>query len=213
MENAVEALKIAFAVMMLVLALTLSISSFSQANLAIDAIITMRDRENDYTYVEPTKDLTRTVGIDTIVTSMYRAIDQNIEIYFKKSNGDLIPLFYETQIDIKGYLAKDSMGMPKEIYSIDFSNESPEYKKMYIDIILGGTASIDETVEKYLGTQNEQIKEKYKDMYKTKIQNHYPQGLYRAFKDKEFIEQFGEYYQGEGASEIKKRVITYVLKD
>lgn len=214
MENAVEALKIAFAVMMFVLALTLSISSFSQARLAIDAIISMRDRENEYTYVEPTSDLTRTVGIETVVTSMYRAMEQNIEIYFKKSNGDLIPLCYETQIDVNGFKIYDNEENEyKEIESISLSNETPQYPKMYIDILLGGTSVINDSVEKYLGSENEQLKEKYIDMYTKKIQNHYPLGLYNEFKDKEFEEQFGEYYQGEGASEIKKRVITYVLKD
>ena len=41
MENAVEALKIAGAMLMFVLALTLSISSFSTANASINAITTM----------------------------------------------------------------------------------------------------------------------------------------------------------------------------
>ena len=83
MENAVEALKIAFAVIMFVVALSLSISSFSQSSSAIDAVINMRDRETEYTYVEPTENLSRTVGIETVVSSIYRAFEQNIEIYFK----------------------------------------------------------------------------------------------------------------------------------
>ena len=209
MENAVEALKIAFAVMMFVMALTLSISSFSQASSAVTSLISMNDRENEYTYVEPAKDLTRTVGIETVVSSMYRALEQNIEIYFKDSSGNLIPLFYKTQIDIPGYKAKDTTDADSEIYSIDFSNETPEYKEMYLDIILGG--NVNNTVDEYLSTESNDVKEKYKDMYRKKIQNHYPDGIYKAFKDKEFIEQFGEYYQGDGASQIKKRVITYQM--
>ena len=43
MENAAEALKMAFGVMMFVLALSLSISCFSQASSAIDNIITSRE--------------------------------------------------------------------------------------------------------------------------------------------------------------------------
>lgn len=53
MENAVEALKIAFAVMMFVLALSLSVFTFSRANSAVTAIINMRDRETQYNYVKP----------------------------------------------------------------------------------------------------------------------------------------------------------------
>ena len=70
MENATEALKIAFGVMMFVLALTLSISTFSQAIQAVDSITTLRDRETQYTYVEPSSYSNRTVGVETIVPMM-----------------------------------------------------------------------------------------------------------------------------------------------
>lgn len=212
MENAVEALKNAFAVMMFVMALTLSISSFSTANSAVTSLIKMNDRENEYTYVEPAPGFTRTVGIETVVSSIYRAFEQNIEIYFKKSNGDLMPLFYKTQIDIPGYIAKDSNGDYQIIYSIDQATESPEYPEMYIDIILGGVSTIEASVEKHLNSKNTDEQKKYIEMYTKKIQSHFYNGLYNEFKNDEFIEEFGEYYQGEGASKIKKRVITYTLK-
>lgn len=213
MENAVEALKIAFAVMMFVLALSLSISSFSQANSAIDAIINMRDREIEYTYVEPTRNLTRTVGIETVVSSMYRAFEQNIEIYFKDKDGKTIPLFYNTQIDVDGYVVKDSTGAGIQIYSIDKSNEDVKYDKMHLDILLGGDSVIRDVVEENLGTASEELKENYIDMYKKKIQYHCPEGLYEKFCDEKFTEFFGEYIQGSGASKIKKRVITYQIQN
>ena len=56
MENAAEALKMAFGVLMLVLALTLCISSFSQAREAVDSIITIKDRETSYTYLASSDD-------------------------------------------------------------------------------------------------------------------------------------------------------------
>ena len=218
MENAVEALKLAFAVMMFVMALTLSISSFSHANEAVTTLISMNDRENEYTYVEPTQGLTRTVGIETVVSSMYRAINQNIKIYFKDVSGNIIPLCYKTDINVDGYKIKDSTSSSgyKEIDSIDFSNETPQYTNMYIDILLGGTSVIDNCVEKYLDGEKVIFKEKYKDMYKEKIKNHIPDyssGLYEAFKDKEFIESFGEYCVDEGtANEYTQRIITYQIK-
>jgi len=213
MENAVEALKIAFAVMMFVLALSLSISSFSQANSTIDAIISMRDRETEYTYVEPTANLSRTVGIETVVSSMYRAFEQNIEIYFKDEDGNTIPLFYKTQIDVDGYLVKDSTGAALEIYSIDKSNEDVKYDKMHLDIILGGTSVIEDVVNETLASASDELRESYIEMYSKKLQNtDYSNGLYEELKDEKFTELFGEYYQGEGASEIKKRVITYQIQ-
>lgn len=104
MENAVEALKIAFAVMMLVLALTLSISSFSNARIAIDEIISLRDRETEYTYIEPSENLTRIVGVETVVTSMYRAYEENIEIYFLKANGDEFVLYISDEGENINYI-------------------------------------------------------------------------------------------------------------
>jgi len=219
MENAAEALKIAFAVMMFVLALTLSISSFSQASSAIDAIKKIDDRTNEYTYVEPHDGLYRTVGIDAVVSTMYRALDENIQIFFKESvDGEPIPLFYATRIDVDGYYLKDEIGQKKMIDSIDFSNEAPRYEKLYLDAILGGTLdniSINEALEETFGNADDtkEIREAYKEMYKKKLEGHYPEGLYNAFKEKQFIELFGEYYQGEGASEIRKGVITYIIKE
>ena len=45
MENAVQALKIAGAVLMFVLALTLGISSLSKANNTVDSVVRMRDKD------------------------------------------------------------------------------------------------------------------------------------------------------------------------
>ena len=215
MENAVEALKIAFAVMMFVVALSVSISSFSNANSTVNALISMNDRENEYTYVEPSSDLTRVVGVETVVSSMYTAFEQNIEIYFKDSNENTIPLFYKTRIDEEkeGYLDKDSAGIPIEIYSIDKSIEDVIYSKMHLDIILGGTSVIEDVVNETLATAPEYLRKKYIDMYNNKIRDYYPDGLYEEFKDKKFTELFGEYTQGSGADKIKKRVITYQIQN
>ena len=64
MENVTEALKMAFGVMMFVIALTLGISSFSMARDAVDSIITMKDKKQEYTYIRSTDD-TKIVGVDT----------------------------------------------------------------------------------------------------------------------------------------------------
>jgi len=191
MENAVDALKIAFAVMMFVMALTLSISSFSNANSAVNSIINMKDRETEYTYVEPAEDLTRTVGIETVVTSIYRAFEENIEIYFLDKTGNEIYLY--NNIDVNGNKVPTS--------SINLSNEgfaSKEDAKQHLDIILGGTIELND--------KTEEVKRKYE---KKLI---YDEGLYNYFKGEQFKELLGEYYQGEGASEIKKRVVTYILQ-
>lgn len=197
MENAVDALKIAFAVMMFVMALGLSISSFSNATSAVTSIVSMRDRENEYTYVNPSENLTRTVGIETVVTSMYRAFEENIVLYFVKSDGETpFALYYDT--DTTGKIKKDDSNHNIEISCIDLSKEgfaTKEQAQEHLDIILAGKPA--------LPTKSKDIQQKYdkKLIYKD--------GLYEYLKDKRFEEYLGEYYQGEGASQIKRRVITY----
>ena len=194
MENAVDALKIAFAVMMFVMALTLSISSFSMARSAIQEIINLRDRESEYTYIEPSENLTRIVGIETVVSSMYRVYveNENIEIYFVKSDGKTpFALYYNT----------DTNGNKIEISHIDLSEgfADAEDAKQHLDIILGGESQLEDKSEKI------------KEQYKNKLI--YKDGLYNYLKDVQFEEMLGEYYQSVGASQTKKRVITYRLQN
>lgn len=193
MENAAEALKIAFAVMMFVVALTLSISSFSQATDAVKAITSLRDREEQYTYVQPTAKLTRTVGIETVVSTLYRARKQtDIAIYLVKQDGTPISL----------YRTKDSEGNEVDINYIDFSKLNFGLfgdKEEFLDLLLGGTKieKWDELEKKYKITLNEDISEN---------------GLYEKLKGEKFEEQLGEYKESSGTSQTTKRVITYVMQ-
>ena len=193
MDNAVEALKIAFAVMMFVMALGLSISSFSQARSAASSIINMSDRENEYTYIEPSDTLlTRTVGIETIIPTMYRAYTENIEIYFFKDNAGS-PFYLYNKIDANGDKVIGADGNNVMVNYIDLSLENFSSAKdamKHLDVLLSGDAI--ET----------------KDLNKKKYTN----GLYNELKDKRFTETLGEYYQGTGSTKIKKRVITYTMQ-
>lgn len=190
MENAAEALKIAFAVMMFVVALTLSISSFSQATDAVKAITSLRDREEQYTYVQPTAKLTRTVGIETVVSTLYRARKQtDIAIYLVKQDGTPISL----------YRTKDSEGNEVDINYIDFSKLNFGLfgdKEEFLDLLLGGTK-----IEKWA-----ELEKKYK------ITLIHEEGLYEKLKGEKFEEQLGEYKESSGTSQTTKRVITYVMQ-
>lgn len=149
MENAVEALKIAFAVMMFVVALSLSISSLSIANSAVDAIINLNDRETEYTYVEPTSS-NRTVGVETVVTSMYKAYQESFDIHFYKSNGE--PLII--------YDSKDGVGINYINGSEVFANSQEAIE--HLNQILGAglyeslsSKKFEEKLGEYYITQSE----------------------------------------------------------
>lgn len=192
MENAVEALKIAFAVMMFVMALTLSISSFSNANSAVTSIVNMRDRETDYTYVKPSSSLTRTVGLESIVPSMYRAYSQNMEIYFFDKNGNPLILYYKTNLDDGTRIQKDGSDVGINYIDLSLENfESDEEAFSHLDILLGA------------------IPGEYDGKYKNQLNEAYSKGLYAYLSQFTFEESLGEYTQGTGAASITKRVITY----
>ena len=193
MENASEALKIAFAVMLFVLALTLSISSFSQANRAVQAITTLRDRESEYTYVKPTRGGNRIVGAETIVPTMYKAYRENIEIIFLDKNGNPLPIY--NKIDDKGNASGtiNYIDLSKESFGEDGTKTAIDVALEHLAVILSGKDST--------------------GRYSKEIIYHYSSGGFYGYlcNNRRFEERLGEYIQNEGAGEITKRVITYVL--
>ena len=85
MENAVDALKMAGAVLIFVLALSLSITSFSEARQASDTILNFKDRETQYIngdFYYETTGTERTVGLETIIPSIYRVYNEQYKIVF-----------------------------------------------------------------------------------------------------------------------------------
>lgn len=96
MENGVEALKIASSVLIFVLAITITISTFTTASQAINSIFSAHDAD-EYVKGEDGKYLnfvelkldggTRKVGIETVIPSIYRAYKENYAIYFYNYDG------------------------------------------------------------------------------------------------------------------------------
>ena len=86
MENAVDALKLGAAVLIFVLALSVSVTAFSEARIASSTLLDYRDREfwlgsSDYWYSEASNQ-TRTVGKESIIPSIYRAKTEKFKIVF-----------------------------------------------------------------------------------------------------------------------------------
>ena len=183
MENAADALKIAFAVMVFVLALSLSISCLSEANSAVQAVAFMRDRETNYTYVTPSSDLTRIVGVETVVTSMYKAYEENFQIRFYDSNNNPLVLYYRT--DNNGNrIKKDNADIP--VTYIDLKDENyanAEEAITHLNFLLGNYRNYNDTYY----NKNVNLK-KYSNQI---IKNDYPDGLYNFFAGKKFKENLG----------------------
>lgn len=206
MENVTEALKIAAAVLIFVLALSISINAFGQVRQTSQIILDYKDREYDYTYVNDRDEngrlmTQRLVGLETIIPNIYKAYKENYKIVFKINGIDYL---YEKRNPEKG---KDEKIRIEYIDLEEESLGSEEDKRQFIDAILyGPTPAIKEQFRK----RNIYLKD---------------DGIYNYIKDKKFKESLGVYYQEEvyqesnqenmggqetpDANKTKKRVITY----
>lgn len=197
MENLTEALKITFGIVMFVLALSLSISSFSQAREAIDNVIMIKDREQEYTYVKTSSDIrNKLVSVETIIPTIYKAYKENFSVEFYKSDG-VTPLYL--------YTAVDTNYNKIDVNYIDLERE-----------ILGNATNANEHFNILLGRESN-APDNFRDEFI------YRDGLYEFFKNNKFTEYLGEYYQEDALAgtitdtleinKTKKRVITYVLQE
>ena len=107
MENAVDALKMASAVIVFVLALTIGIAVFTQARTASDVILQEGQDSTEYydyihagVYDDETGEWistgeTRIVGIETVIPTLYRYYKENYTVVFLEADGTPMEL-YET---------------------------------------------------------------------------------------------------------------------
>lgn len=81
MENAVDALKIAAAVLVFVIALTIAFALLSQAKATSDIMLFASDKTNYYTYSKDADDAGgRIVGADVVISSLYRYYKESVVV-------------------------------------------------------------------------------------------------------------------------------------
>lgn len=90
MENATEALMMAFAVLIFVLALTVAITSFNQVKAVSDMVLYRQDETNYYEYQGATgrASQNRIVGLETIIPTLYKYYKENYTVLFRRANYD-----------------------------------------------------------------------------------------------------------------------------
>ena len=208
MENASEALFMAFAVLVFVVALSIGISSFSLARQTTQAIVDRTDRDFDYKYITSTLNSEgkameiRTVGVETIVPALYRAYKENYIVrFYKEENGTTNPLnIYKRKVNGK-MVETNEINLEKE------SIANQEKATLFIDKVLYG------------GLKNV-------TSFNNNFENLQVNGFYDIIKKTKFKEELGVYYiedvnNGENNSnddeisevnKTEKRVITYITK-
>ena len=79
MENATDALKIAFAVLVFIGAITLTFSIISQAKSASDTVLYYTDKTNFYDHVD-SSGRNRTVAVTDVISTLYRYYKESISV-------------------------------------------------------------------------------------------------------------------------------------
>lgn len=100
MENATEALKMAFAVLVFVMAMSLAFMLVTEARSTADVVFLAKD-EQEYvtgiTAIEQTSEQYRIVGLDTIIPTIYRCAQENYGVTIIDDNE--IVALYDLQVE------------------------------------------------------------------------------------------------------------------
>lgn len=88
MENATNALKMAFAAMVFIMALSVSIIFFNKVKNVSDTVLYAKDETNYYDYQGAIGKAAenRIVGLETIVPTLYKYYRENYTVLFRKAN-------------------------------------------------------------------------------------------------------------------------------
>ena len=182
MENAAEALKMAFGVLIFVVAISLSVSTFSNAKKTIDSIISYRDKTQDYVYVEESNEKNRIVGIETVVPAMYKAYSENYRIEFYKKNAQ--------GQEVKLILYKNKTQYERDFTEINYLDlEDEKFANEATAIVHLQALLTQENLDNFIKKNSTGTKKIYEEEFGESKK------LYNYFKNKNFEERLGEYYQ------------------
>ena len=211
MENAADALKMAGAVLIFVLAISIIIFAFGQVRETSDIILDYRDRETEYISDEEnhyyhTTGTERIVGLETVIPSIFRAYLEKYKIVFEGLDQPLFEVKDETSGQ---YIPKYTLDSDTNT-NIGNSNESKKaflsgilYRDFNNDILKKGR-------DFYTPTQQDFEREFY-----VNIKNY--SSLYNQLQGKTITEYLGVYYIEDTPNKAevnlqKKRVITYKVE-
>jgi len=195
MENASDAIIMAGSVFLLLIALTLGITTFSRVKTQIDDIVTSRQKveyaidtnseENNslLNFIQSNGEYTRTVQIETIVTTLRR---------IRKENFDVCIIFDNSNItDFPEEIIKTFQNDEK------FSDIQISNGKGYLRFSLSGTAN------RYVEDKNSDNFDKVLKMLYNRVGSKKFKEYYGVYKEK----------TDEGVSDVEKsdiKIITYI---
>ena len=111
MENAVDAIKMAFAIFVFTMALSLSIFMFNKAKATSDEVLASSDVTRFMEYIESSQMIgdERIVGLETIIPTLYKYYKENYTVIFLNPDGTPMEIYStKTNVDLwsEGYTNK-----------------------------------------------------------------------------------------------------------
>ena len=139
MDNAVDALKIAFAMFVFVMAITVSITAFDQAKATSDEVFYMADKTNFYEYTSDDKIPDgRIVSIETIIPTLYRYYKENFNVIILDKEGKEVCTFN---------LEKEIQDYSKNYKNAPWLGNANEDTKLRVDVEVSGEHKVINGVE------------------------------------------------------------------
>ena len=182
-DNISDALIMAGAILIFVIALTVCMSSFTTMRSQIDSIIEydykldlVTDENGNYINYHTSNSDARTVGIETVVSSMYRVAKENYVVYI--AGLDSIP----------SGITKTNLNEPQKYNNEEIINTTDEVIKISIS---GANYNVDKILNEY-GLYEKLKNEKFKEYL----------GVYQLATDESVDE----------VNKTTYRVITYVIQ-
>lgn len=144
MENAADALKIAVAILIFIIAITASFTMFAKAKVTADSIITSKDKQEylesaelanvlytDSTSIESstmTDEGDRIVGVEDVISSIYRYNLEKYGVTIVNTNGDVLARFDSNTENImrQWYNIVDKEGKTANEIKRDFAGQIKE---------------------------------------------------------------------------------------
>lgn len=203
MENATEALKMAAAVLMFIMALSVAIVSFGQVRRTSDEILDMKDRETEYidgNFYYKTTGTERTVGLEAIIPTIYRVYYENYRIVFTGNGMENTPIY----TNIGGNSNEQRFALDLAYEKTILNGQDLDKIEILLNAIVYGKSNTTEYKDLYL----KKVSLPSKSLYERLAEK-----INQGYQIKEFL---GVYYQNDSpnvpeANKIEKKVITYEI--
>lgn len=234
MENAVDALKIAFAVMVFVIALTVSINAFNKVKATADIVLYSSDETNyyEYTQIAGKAAENRIVGMETIIPTLYKYYKENYTIVFRQANyneetgvfSNIEPLeIYETKTNSRSWVSTYE-NLMKSKYSINQKTKEYIISENYNPSTSIFSFDLEEETlrhEPWTGSYVETKKNIDKFLSggayinpATKVQYiNYSRGFMDKYKNKKFVETIAEYTYSSSQTQEDNSTISSLTKE